>query len=168
MEYKSLYIRDADYEQLRKIFSYVLNKADSFKAYFPDGEEGFLNIGMTTTRNLPDINIKPLEGMDRGVEISGGLGEAIKQIFMDFEKPKPSGEGPGPCSIRLYKGNRELMYIGNFTDRIIHLMDHEISRIEEMGIDASKWHLIKINSEEDEEPESINLFKVQSNNDMNV
>lgn len=167
MLYKSLYVRGTDDVQWEKIFSYVLNRAGSFKCYFSNGNEASMNIGIAAFKEIPGINIKYRDDMVNNIEISGGLNEETKKVFTDFIS-KTSGVSSVLPSFRLYDGERELLYVGNHADKIIHLIDEEIEFIENLGVEASKWDLIKLNSEEDEVPDIVNLFNIQMNNDNNI
>lgn len=173
MEYKSLYIRGLSQDEWKRVFSYILNEADSFKIYFPNGDEEILNIGKNSFESLSNIKVRNWEGMQDSMEVRGELTNEIRNIFMEYEAPSVEKQGDKLWSFRLYKGNRELMYIGDFTDKIIHLTDEEIMYLNQLGIKAENWDLIKINREESDDLnynqfESVDLFNVQYTNDSEV
>ena len=41
----------------KEIFLFFTDKSNSFVIHFPEGEEGFLNKGISVFRQLPDVNI---------------------------------------------------------------------------------------------------------------
>ncbi|MGS0763756.1 hypothetical protein [Syntrophomonas curvata] len=123
----------------KEIFLFFTDKSNNFVIHFPEGEEGFLNKGISVFKQLLDVNIKPWEGMKDSIEISGKLTRETKDLFVGYQTPAFNGEHPELWDFQYYLDGNIALYIGDFCDCVVYVTEEDMLYLEERGIDWSDW-----------------------------
>lgn len=88
---------------------------------------------------LPNITISNWLGEESGIQITGSITEDVKRIFYGLQEPAFNGEEPELRDGKLFQRGREMLSIGNFTNRLIHLTEQEIKILTSKGVNISSW-----------------------------
>jgi len=121
------------------IFLFFVNRADNFKIHFAEGDEDWLNKGISAFKQLSHVNIRPWSGMEDSIEISGDLSKEIKELFITHESPAFLGKHPDLWDFQFYLGEQILLYIGDFCDCIVYVSEDDLLCLKEAHIDLSQW-----------------------------
>jgi hypothetical protein len=126
-------------DQWRTLFTYYLDEADSFLVHMPDGE-GPLSYGWEGFRSLPDIRIRPWDGMKGAIEIAGELSPLSRELFTSIETSIEDYEPDEKLwDYRLLREGRAVLSIGDFMDLLVWPTDEDRARLTALGIPAHDW-----------------------------
>lgn len=126
-----------------KVFIFCLHHADSFMAGFLEKDEDF-GEGFKELFALPEIKVaNRLEG-EKGIQITGPVVDGVKEVFYRLQEPAFHGEKPGLWEGKLLLQGRELLFISNYTDRLIYLTKGEMTLLGREGITRDGWEEVAV------------------------
>jgi hypothetical protein len=132
-----------------EVFVFCLQYADSFNARFLQNDDD-MSEGFRDFFALPGIEISGWLGTPNGVVISGPMTEEARDLLYQLQEPAFYGERPELWDIKLFAQGREVLSIGDFTERLIHLTDEELDYLIAQEVDFSDWEAIAMAVAENE------------------
>lgn len=125
-----------------RIFRFYLERADQFRAYFPEDDE--LNHWQDNFFALPHVSVGEWEGMKGCKVVHGPLGTRARETFLHVHNPE---DGRYPWQYELYRNTELLLRTEDFTLCHIFATQEEIQALSREGVDI---HLFEPYRSEDE------------------
>ncbi|NLC76637.1 MAG: hypothetical protein GX750_03330 [Clostridia bacterium] len=141
MSLQTFYLGDLNPGSWQEVFVFCLQYADRFSARFLQNDEE-MSEGFNAFFRLPGIEVSGWLGMPNGIEINGPLTEEARELLYQLQEPAFYGERPELWDVKLFSQGREILSIGDFTQRLIHLTDEELDFLIAQEIDFSDWEAI--------------------------
>lgn len=141
MGLQTFYLGDLHPGHWHEVFVFCLQYADSFSVRLLQSDE-IKNEGFAALFTLPKITITNWLGAKDGIEIKGPLTEEVRDLLYELQEPAFYGECPELWDLKLFSQGREILSIGDFTQRLIHLTDEEIDYLIAQEIDFTDWENI--------------------------
>lgn len=141
MSLQTFYLGDLNPGSWHEVFVFCLQYADSFEARFLQKDEE-MSEGFRAFFSLPRIEITKWLGMPDGVKINGPMTEEARDLLYQLQEPAFYGERPELCDVKLFSQGREVLSIGDFTERLIHLTDEELDFLIAQDVDFTDWEAI--------------------------
>lgn len=141
MGLQTFYLGDLNPGNWHEVFVFCLQYADSFNARFIHNDEE-MHEDFRDFFSLPGIQVSAWLGMPNGIEINGPMTEEARDLLYQLQEPAFYGERPDLWDIKLYAQGREVLSIGDFTQRLIHLTDEELDYLIAQEVDFSDWEAI--------------------------
>lgn len=134
MTISSYFLGNIKKENWDIIYKYILNKSYKFKVYLPYDKNGFDEEFYNKLTTLK-ITIKDWTGCKGMHEIIGQMNGRAIAIFTDYL----TGQDELWSYKFLDENNQLLLYVGDYSDRVIQLPEEEMKELKTYDVGIDEW-----------------------------
>lgn len=139
MKYRQFYIGKLPNEQWSNVFIYCLNLSNKFKIHFHEDISGYEKEFYLELETVQKLDIKPWKGCEHFIEIRGILDEKTKAIFKKYLYQSLKDNGKEIWDYQFLSDFREVLYVGDFTDRLVIFSEKELKEIKQQEVCFGEW-----------------------------